>query len=262
MVIDFDKLPPLKRLRAIMACLRAEDGCQWDLSQTHKSLIPYLIEETYEVVEKIEAGDIPKLKEELGDLLLQIYFHARIAEEKEHFDIDDVASGICDKLIHRHPHIFGEKRQLRPQEVRDQWEKIKVESNEKESVLAGIPKSMPALILAYRVGEKAAGVGFDWEDARDIFAKFKEEIAELEEEFSTEDTDGLANELGDLVFALVNLARKVGVDPEQALRRTVTKFIDRFEYIEKSLKREGRAFSETDLDEMERLWQEAKKSGK
>ncbi len=259
MAVDFDKLPPLGRLRAIMAYLRAEDGCQWDRSQTHSSLIPYLIEETYEVIEKIEAGDIPKLKEELGDLLLQIYFHARIAEENEHFDIDDVASGICDKLIRRHPHIFGEKKQLNPQEVRDQWEKIKVESNEKESVLAGVPKSMPALILAYRVGEKAAGVGFDWKDPRDIFAKFKEEIAELEKEFSAEDIGGLTDELGDLIFALVNLSRKVGINPEQALRRTVTKFIGRFEYIENSLKRDGRAFSETDLDEMERLWQEAKK---
>lgn len=258
-MVTFDKLPPLERLRAIMARLRAEDGCQWDRSQDHQSLLPYLIEETYEVVEAIESDSKDTLKEELGDLLLQIYFHAQIASEDKRFDINDVASDICDKLIRRHPHIFGEKKSLKPQEVRDQWEKIKVESNEKESVLAGVPKSMPALLLAYRVSEKAAGVGFDWENPQDIFDKFKEEITEFEREFSSKNLEGMTDELGDLIFALVNLARKTGVDPEAGLRRTIGRFIQRFGFIEENLKTKGRKFSETTLDEMEKLWQEAKK---
>lgn len=254
-----ENLPPLERLRAIMARLRADDGCRWDISQTHKSLTPYLIEETYEVVEAIESEERDKLKEELGDLVLQVYFHSQIADENGHFDINDVATDICEKLIRRHPHIFGEKRDLKPDQVRDQWEKIKVESKEKNSVLEGVPRSMPALLLAYRVGEKAAGVGFDWENPRDIFDKLKEELAEFEEEFDADNGDGMIDELGDLIFVMVNLARKLKVDPEYALRRTVKRFIDRFGHIEDSLKKQGRSFSETTLEEMEKLWQEAKK---
>ncbi len=241
-----------------MARLRAKDGCQWDLSQTHKSLLPYLIEETYEVVEAIESDQRDKLKEELGDLFLQVYFHSQIADEAGHFDINDVASDICDKLIRRHPHIFGEKKDLKPQQVRDQWERIKVESKEKDSVLAGVPKTMPALLLAYRVGEKAAGVGFDWENPRDIFDKLKEELAEFEVEFDDGNSDGMIDEMGDLIFVMVNLARKLSIDPENALKRTSQRFIDRFGYIEKSLKKQGKSFSETSLEEMEALWQEAK----
>lgn len=254
-----DKLPPLDRLRAIMARLRAADGCRWDISQTHESLMPYLIEETYEVVEAIESKKAGKLKEELGDLVLQVFFHAQIADENGQFDINEVAADICDKLIRRHPHIFGDKKDLRPEQVRDQWEKIKVESNEKESVLAGVPKSMPALLLGYRVGEKAAGVGFDWDNPRDIFDKLREELAEFEEEFGANNKEGMTDELGDIIFAMVNLARKTGIDPEHALRRTVRRFIDRFEYIEDSLKKQGRSFSDSNLEEMEKLWQEAKK---
>ncbi len=255
---NFRQLPPLQRLKVIMEKLRAEDGCQWDRSQTHESLLPYLIEETYEVVEAIELNQTQDLREELGDLLLQIYFHAQIASEKSYFDIDDVAAHVCDKLIQRHPHIFGQRKDLSPEQVRDQWEKIKVESAEKDSVLSGIPRSMPALIQAFRVGEKAAGVGFDWKQAGDIFEKFKEEILELESEFSKRDREGLSGEIGDLIFVLVNLARKLNVDPEKALRRTVNRFIERFGYIENCLKNQGRSFSDTNLEEMERLWQEAK----
>jgi len=256
---ELDKLPPLDRLRAIMARLRAADGCRWDLSQTHESLMPYLIEETYEVVEAIESKKTAKLKEELGDLVLQVFFHAQIADESGRFDINDVAADICDKLIRRHPHIFGEKKDLRPDQVRDQWEKIKVESNEKESVLAGVPKSMPALLLGYRVGEKAAGVGFDWDNPKDIFDKLREEMDEFEEEFGANNKEGMTDEMGDIIFAMVNLARKTGIDPEHALRRTVQRFIDRFGYIEASLKKQGRSFSDSNLEEMEKLWQEAKK---
>jgi MazG family protein len=256
---NYENLPSLKRLQAIMARLRASGGCRWDQSQTHKSLLPYLIEETYEVVEVIEKNQPEKLKEELGDLLLQIFFHAQIADEADLFDIDKVADDICEKLIRRHPHIFGEKKDLNPNEVRDQWEKIKVESKEKESVLDGIPISMPALLLGYRVGEKAAGVGFDWKNPGDIFDKLKEEIAEFEEEFSNNHKERMIDEFGDILFAMANLARKVGIDPENALRRTIRRFIKRFEYIEESLKRRGQAFSQTTLEEMEELWQEAKK---
>ncbi len=258
-----EKLPPLERLRKIMAILRSPGGCNWDISQTHKSLLPYLIEEAYEVVEVIEsdADGVPgdSLKEELGDLLIQVFFHSRIAEEDNRFDIDQVAERICDKLIHRHPHVFGDKKDLNPDEVRDQWEKIKVESKEKKSVLGGVPKTMPALLLAYRVGEKAGGVGFDWDNPADIFAKIKEEQVEFEQEFEANNPDKMADELGDLIFSMVNLARKLKIDPEAALRKTIKKFIDRFEYIEKSLKAAGKQFSETNLEEMESLWQESKK---
>ncbi|MEE9443144.1 MAG: nucleoside triphosphate pyrophosphohydrolase [candidate division Zixibacteria bacterium] len=255
---DFDNLPPLERLRKIMSRLRAEDGCNWDKAQTHKSLLPYLIEETYEVVEAIESESSGRLREELGDLLIQIYFHTQIADEEKRFNIDDVASDICVKLLRRHPHVFGEKRDLNPDQVRDQWEKIKVDSNEKESVLSGIPRSMPGLLLAYRVGEKAAGVGFDWDNAKDIFDKLKEESAEFEKEFNENDKERMTHELGDLIFALVNLSRKLKIDPEYALRRTVDRFIERFGFIEKTLKSQGRKFSETNLEEMEKLWNQAK----
>ncbi|MCK5126908.1 MAG: nucleoside triphosphate pyrophosphohydrolase [candidate division Zixibacteria bacterium] len=242
-----------------MARLRQKDGCNWDRAQTHQTLVKYLIEETYEVVECIENNSLETLKEELGDLLVQVYFHAQIADDEGRFSIDDVAHGENEKLIRRHPHVFGEKKDLNPEQVRDQWETIKIESKEKESVLAGVPKSMPALNLAFRVGEKAAGVGFDWEDPKDIFDKFKEEVGEFEAEFDAGDKERMSDELGDLLFVLVNLARKVDVDPEHALRQTVGRFIQRFGYIEDSLKSRGQKFSETSLEEMEALWQEAKK---
>jgi MazG family protein len=211
------------------------------------------------MVEAGEAGDDIRMKEELGDLLMHIFFHSQIASEATQFTIDDVASSVCDKLLRRHPHVFGEKKNLQPQEVRNQWEKIKVDSKEKESVLSGVPHSMPALLLAYRVGEKAGGVGFDWREAHEIFAKLKEELIEFEHEFDAGDKERMTDELGDLIFALVNLARKSGVDPETALRRTVNRFILRFSHIEKSLKEQGKNFSETTLEEMELLWQEAKR---
>ena len=256
---DYSKLPPIQRLRAIMARLREEDGCNWDRSQTHRSLIPYLVEETYEVIESIEAADNEQLKEELGDLLLQVIFHSQIAEEAGHFNIEDIAHGINEKLIKRHPHIFSEKKNLNPKEVRSQWEQIKVDSKEKNSVLEGVPLSMPALLQAYRVGEKAAGVGFDWKVPEDVFDKIREELEEFEQEFDAGDKSRMSYEMGDLIFALVNLSRKVGVDPERALRQTVQRFIKRFSYIEQDLKKRGISFSETNLEEMERIWKRSKK---
>ncbi len=241
-----------------MATLRAPGGCAWDRKQTHKSLLPYLIEETYEVVEAIENENSDDLCEELGDLLCQIAFHCQIAEESEKFTFDDSINSINEKLINRHPHIFGEKKELKPQEVRDQWEKIKIESGEKDSVISGIPKSAPALVKAFRFGEKAAGVGFDWKKASDVMDKVKEEIDELDAELQANNHENLENEIGDLLFAISSLARKNEINPEQALNKTLDKFSKRFGYIEKKVKQSGKTFDSFTLDELEAWWQEAK----
>jgi tetrapyrrole methylase family protein/MazG family protein len=253
-----DNIIPFNRLREIMATLRAPGGCAWDRKQTHKSLLPYLIEETYEVVEAIESEDSDALCEELGDLLCQIAFHCQIAEESKKFTFDDSINSINKKLINRHPHIFGEKKDLKPQEVRDQWEKIKIESGEKDSVISGIPKSAPALVKAFRIGEKAAGVGFDWEKASDVMDKVKEEFEELNTELQANNQKNLENEIGDLLFAVSSLARKLEINPEQALNKTLDKFAKRFSYIEKKVKESGKPFDFFTLDELETWWQEAK----
>ncbi len=254
-----DNIIPFNRLREIMATLRAPGGCAWDRKQTHKSLLPYLIEETYEVVEAIESENPENLCEELGDLMCQIAFHCQIAEEAKAFTFDDSINSINEKLINRHPHIFKEKKDLKPQEVRDQWEKIKIESGEKDSVISGIPKSAPALIKAFRFGEKAAGVGFDWKKASDVMDKVKEEIDELETELKADDSKNLENEIGDLLFAISSLARKLEINPEQALNKTLNKFAKRFGYIEKKVKQSGQPFDAFTLDQLEHWWQEAKK---
>jgi len=241
-----------------MATLRGPGGCNWDKKQTHKSLLPYLVEETYEVVEAIETENPDLLREELGDLLIQIIFHARIAEEAGQFDIDDAVNGINEKLINRHPHVFGEKKDLNPQEVRDQWEKIKINSGEKKSVINGIPKSAPALIKAFRFGEKAAGVGFDWKDAAEVMDKIREETAEIETELSDGNKEKLETEIGDLLFAISSLARKCDINPEQALNKTLEKFQKRFNYIEEKVRRSGKTFDDFTLDELEAFWQQAK----
>jgi len=259
-----DNISPFNRLRQIMATLRAEGGCAWDRKQTHKSLLPYLIEETYEVVEAIENEDFENLKEELGDLMCQIAFHSQIAEESGHFNIDDTIESINKKLIFRHPHIFGDKKDLNPQQVRDQWEKIKFESGEKDSVISGIPRSAPALIKGFRFGEKAAGVGFDWDNADDVMDKIKEELAEIEVELKATDAnqkegkERIEQEIGDLLFAVSSLARKLEINPEQAMNKTLDKFSDRFRYIEQKVKSSGKRFEDFTLDELEAWWQEAK----
>ena len=253
-----DKPSPFNKLREIMATLRGPGGCNWDKKQTHKSLLPYLVEETYEVVEAIETENPDLLREELGDLLIQIIFHARIAEEAGQFDIDDAVNGINEKLINRHPHVFGEKKDLNPQEVRDQWEKIKINSGEKKSVINGIPKSAPALIKAFRFGEKAAGVGFDWKDAAEVMDKIREETAEIETELSDGNKEKLETEIGDLLFAISSLARKCDINPEQALNKTLEKFQKRFNYIEEKVRRSGKTFDDFTLDELEAFWQQAK----
>ncbi len=253
-----DHKTPFDWFRAIMATLRAPGGCAWDRKQTHKSLLPYLIEETYEVVEAIESESPDDLCEELGDLMCQVAFHCQIADEAGKFNIDDSIESINTKLINRHPHIFGDKKDLNPQEVRDQWEKIKIESGEKDSVISGIPKSAPALVKAFRFGEKAGGVGFDWEKASDVMDKVKEEIGELEIETKSNDKAKLEDEIGDLLFAISSLARKLEINPEQALNKTLDKFSRRFGYIEKKVKESGKTFDAFTLAELEAWWQEAK----
>ncbi len=252
----FDKSnPPFERLKALMALLRSPGGCQWDRKQTHQSLLPYLMEEAYEVVEAIENEDVDALKEELGDLLCQIVFHAQIANEKGYFTLDDSVQILIDKLIARHPHVFGDYKDLSPDQVRDQWEQIKVDSGEKKSVLSGIPKSMPALTMAFRIGEKVAGVGFDWEKAEDVLGKLDEEILEIKQAIKEKDKSQIANEIGDLLFAAASLARKFEIDPEIALRKGLEKFKARFEKLEENVNKSGRKFKDYSLMELEEVWQ-------
>ncbi|HKK20097.1 MAG TPA: nucleoside triphosphate pyrophosphohydrolase [candidate division Zixibacteria bacterium] len=256
----FEKgLTPFQRLVTILAVLRSDDGCAWDRKQTHESLLPYLIEESYEVAEAIETKDDASLREELGDLICQIVFHSQLASERKAFDIDDAVTSINEKLIRRHPHVFGERRDLNPRQVRDQWEKIKIESGEKESVLSGIPRSMPALTMAFRIGEKAGGVGFDWKKAADVLDKIDEELVELKAEIISNEKERLADEIGDLLFAISSLARKLEINPELALKRALQKFSDRFGQVEKAVRDSGRKFGDYSLEELETIWQDIKR---
>jgi tetrapyrrole methylase family protein/MazG family protein len=255
-------ITPFEQLCRLMEVLRSENGCRWDRSQTHRTLLPYLIEEAYEVVEAVEEGDQAALCEELGDLMLQIVFHGQLAREAGQFAIDDSIRSIIDKLVARHPHVFGERRDLEPGQVRDQWEKIKTESGEKKSVLSGLPRTMPALTMAFRLGEKAAGVGFDWPDATDALEKVTEEVAEVGDELKGTRPDRqerLADEIGDLLFAVSSVARLARVDPEAALRRALEKFRKRFERLEDELTSNGGKFDDYTLDQMESAWQRIKK---
>lgn len=251
-------LTPFERLCRVMARLRSPDGCSWDRKQTHRSLLPYLIEECYEVVEAVEADDPVELKEELGDLLCQVVFHAQLACEQGDFTIDDSVSTITNKLIRRHPHVFGDRKELSPGQVRNQWEKIKIESGEKKSVLSGLPSSMPALVMAYRMGEKAAGVGFDWKKAEDVLEKLHEELEEVSREVDASDHEKLADEIGDLLFATASLARKLDIDPEMALKRALRKFSGRFDKLEQAVTDSGTGFSDYTLEQLEEIWQKLK----
>lgn len=260
-----NSLPPLTQLVNIMELLRSEDGCAWDRAQTHQSLLPYLIEETYEVVDTIESDRLEELPEELGDLLCQIVFHAQLGKERGEFDLNDAARLIVGKLIRRHPHVFGEKKELTPSQVRDQWEKIKTSSGEKESVLGGIPKGMPALTMAFRIGEKAGGVGFDWTKSEDVLDKISEELDEVTAELghtaverTAQQQERLAGEIGDLLFAVASLARKSGINPEIALKQALGKFRNRFNQLEKEVTKEGASFDRFSLAELEEKWQKIK----
>ena len=252
------------RLIEIMARLRNPDGgCPWDLEQTFATIAPYTIEEAYEVAEAIAANDMPELRDELGDLLLQIVFHARMAEEAKAFDFGDVVQAITAKLIRRHPHVFGDAAARSAGDVRGQWERIKAEEKRERGIehkrtLDGIPEALPALIRATKLQAKASTVGFDWNDPNAVLAKLREEIGEIEAEIAGADKDRLEDELGDLLFAAVNLARHLKVDADQALRRTNRKFERRFAAIEDGLAADSRKPTDATLDEMEQLWQAAK----
>ncbi|MDE6006862.1 MAG: nucleoside triphosphate pyrophosphohydrolase [Muribaculaceae bacterium] len=237
--------------------------CPWDRKQTNESLRPNTIEEVYELCDALMASDDLNICKELGDVLLHVAFYAKIGEEKGSFDMADVCRRLTDKLIFRHPHIYGEVTADTPEQVSQNWEKIKQKEKEgNKSVLAGVPSALPALIKAKRIQEKARNVGFDWEKREDVWDKVKEEVAEVEQEMSSnaenESNHNLEAEFGDLLFAVINAARLYGVDPENALEHTNRKFIGRFNYIERKLKESGRSFEDVSLEQMEELWQEAK----
>jgi tetrapyrrole methylase family protein / MazG family protein len=251
----------LKKLVDLMATLRGPEGCPWDLKQTTESLKPFLIEETYEVVDALDEGDPHKVKEELGDLLFQIVFHARLAEEQGDFSLEDVIETNLEKMVRRHPHVFGDQKLATDKEVVANWEEIKKKEKGhagRKSILEGVPRSMPALIRAHRLQERAARVGFDWKRLDEALPKLEEEIAEFKESLTTGDAAKIEEELGDIFFMLVNLSRFLDVDPEQALRKTIGKFIRRFRFIEESAADAGKSLNDLTLDEMETLWQEAK----
>lgn len=240
----------------IVRKLRRE--CPWDREQTHESIRQHLIEEAYEVVDSIDAGDIDELKKELGDLMLHVVFHSVIAEESNEFTIDEVITLICEKLIRRHPHVFGETVVNGQDEVIRNWEKIKLEEG-RTSTIDGIPSALPALVRALRLQEKVSKVGFDWKKKEDCWEKVEEEIQELKSiSDKTQDPDVLTDELGDVLFSIVNYARFLKINPEDALRKTNEKFFRRFQTIERTLKEQGKDIYETPLEEMDHIWEEAK----
>jgi MazG family protein len=258
---------PFDRLVAIMDRLRDPGGCPWDREQTLHSLAGYMLEEAHEVAEAIGAEDPERLCEELGDLLIQIVFMARISREDGHFDVDDVCDGISDKMIRRHPHVFGDREVSGADEVVRNWEDIKEEERAEDpesSTLAGVPGSLPGLLKAFRMTEKAAAVGFDWRRPHDVIAKLHEEVAELEAELERLEAappHRVRAEMGDVLFVLANLARHLGVEPETALQETNAKFKRRFQAMETLARSEGRLFREMPLAEQDELWERVKAQG-
>ena len=252
-----DKLKAFERLLTIMNDLREQ--CPWDRKQTMDSLRYLTIEETYELSDAIIDGDLEEVKKELGDLMLHMVFYSKIGEEKGAFDVADVLNAICEKLIHRHPHIYGDVEVADEEEVKSNWEKIKLkEGKGKKSVLEGVPRSLPALVKAIRIQDKARGVGFDWDNKDQVYEKVLEELAELKEEEGKQAQDKIEAEFGDVLFSLINYARFIGVNPEDALERTNKKFIKRFKYLESESKKDGKVLGEMSLEEMDAYWEKAK----
>lgn len=252
-----------KRLEAIGRVIDTLDilrvKCPWDAKQTNESLRPNTIEEVFELAQALADDNISDIRKELGDVLLHVLFYSKIADEQDRFDIADVADALNEKLIFRHPHVFGEVKVDNAGEVAENWEKIKLkEKDGNRSVLAGVPKALPALIKAFRIQEKAANVGFDWQEAREVWDKVKEETAEVEQAIVSDKLDDIEAEFGDLLFSIINAARLYGINPENALERTNRKFIARFNYIESEAKSQGRNVADMNLIEMEALWQKAK----
>lgn len=252
------KLEAFGRLLDIMDELR--EKCPWDRVQTNESLRANTIEETYELAEALLNSDNEEIKKELGDLLLHVVFYAKIGEEKQDFDVADVCNAICDKLIFRHPHVFGDKHVDSAGMVEKSWEQIKLKENGgNKTVLEGVPSALPSLVKAYRIQDKARNSGFDWNKRHDVWDKVKEELGELEAEIEKMDADKTEAEFGDLLFSIINAARLYKVNPDNALERTNRKFIYRFNYMEKQVKAQGRSLKGMSLEEMEAIWQEAKK---
>ena len=251
------RLKATARLLEVMNILRRE--CPWDREQTFDSLRSNTIEETYELADAITDHNMEGIKEELGDLLLHVVFYSKLGEEEGAFDFGDVADALCDKLSYRHPHVYGDIHANTPDQVRENWEALKLrKKNRKSGTLGGVPRSLPAMVKAYRMGEKAAGAGFDWEQKEDVWDKVREELGEVEAEMKSGSRTDLEGEFGDLFFALINACRLYGVDPESALERTNKKFIQRFNYMEEHAAAKGHTLHEMSLDAMEELWQEAK----
>lgn len=251
------RLAATARLLEVMNTLRRE--CPWDREQTFESLRSNTIEETYELADAITDANMEGIKEELGDLLLHVAFYSKLGEEAGAFDFAEVADALCDKLIYRHPHIYGDVHANTPDEVKENWEALKLrKKNRKSGTLGGVPRSLPAMVKAYRMGEKAASTGFDWQKREDVWEKVREEIGEVEREMRTGSADDLEQEFGDLFFSLINACRLYGVDPESALARTNKKFMRRFNYMEERAAAQGHTLHELALDRMEELWQEAK----
>jgi tetrapyrrole methylase family protein/MazG family protein len=249
------------KLVDLVARLRGPEGCPWDRKQTPESLKPFLIEECYEVIDALDEGDPRKVREELGDLLFQIVFHARIAEESGQFTMRDVIDSNLEKMIRRHPHVFGDAQLSTDKEVLANWEEIKKREKgyeQRTSILEGVPRNLPSLLRAHSLQERAARVGFDWSRIDEALPKLDEEMAEFKESLQKEDAAGIEEELGDIFFMLVNISRFLGINPEDALRKTISKFIRRFRYIEENAADAGKTLSDMTLDEMEKLWQEAK----
>jgi len=253
-----EKIAAFERLLKIMDELRAQ--CPWDKKQTLESLRYLTIEETYELSDAILEKDMDGIKKELGDLMLHLVFYSKIGSETGDFDIKDVLDSISEKLIRRHPHIYGDVTVNNAEDVKNNWEKIKLKEKDRDSVLTGVPNSLPAMVKAYRMQEKARGVGFDWQNAGQVWEKVNEEIAELNHEIALGDQEKMEKEFGDLLFSLVNYARFIGVNPEDALERTNKKFVQRFKYIEQQSKRQGKSLKNMTIEEMDGFWDEAKKN--
>lgn len=252
-----DKLKAFGDFLDVLDTLR--EKCPWDAKQTNESLRPNTIEEVYELADALMSNDVPNIKKELGDVLLHVAFYSKIADEKNQFDIADVCKALTDKLIFRHPHIYGDVHADSAEDVLQNWEQIKLkEKDGNKSVLAGVPSALPALIKANRIQEKARNVGFDWEEPAQVWDKVKEEISEVEAEIKGGSQCDLENEFGDLLFSVINAARLYGVDPENALERTNRKFISRFNHLESSAKKMGKSLKDMSLDEMDAIWNEAK----
>ena len=253
------RLKATARLLEVMNTLRRE--CPWDREQTFDSLRSNTIEETYELADAITDHNMEGIKEELGDLLLHVVFYSKLGEEEGAFDFGDVADALCDKLIYRHPHVYGDIHANTPDQVKENWEALKLrKKNRRSGTLGGVPRSLPAMVKAYRMGEKAAGAGFDWEQKEDVWDKVREELGEVEAEMKSGSKTDLEGEFGDLFFALVNASRLYGIDPESALERTNKKFIRRFNYMEERAAAKGHTLHDMSLGAMEELWQEAKRN--